>query len=406
MYFEIRKPIGKSAKLNELEYYLEQNKGKSGIVYCATRKAVDAVTEHLISIGFKASSYHAGMNQAERNTAQQDFIHDNIEIMVATNAFGMGIDKSNVSFVLHYNMPKNMESYYQEAGRAGRDGSPAECILLFNAQDIVINKFLIENGESDHKDRDYQRLREMESYCLTTKCLRQYILDYFEDNEQCQCDNCSNCRTEYEKRDITTEAQKILSCIYRMQGRFGLVMVIEVLRGSQNQKVLNAKLDKLKTYGIMSENHPNEIRQIAQYLIQQGYIEVIGNQYPVLKAGEKALDTLKNNEAIEMPIQEVIERTSIKRESKKASPKRQINNALFEQLKSLRLSLAQKESVPAFVVFSDATLNDMCVKLPVDDVGFLAVSGVGQVKLSKYGADFLKVIRGFQKNIDDTNDKS
>ena len=398
LYLEVRRPRGKQAKLAEIESYLDQNRSKSGIIYCATRKAVDEVTDHLNSIGVAAAGYHAGMTQDERNEAQQNFIHDKSSVMVATNAFGMGIDKSNVSFVIHYNMPKNMESYYQEAGRAGRDGSPADCLILFSPQDIMINRHLIEYGESEHKDRDYKRLREMERYCTTTSCLRQYILDYFEDEDEYTCDNCSNCRTEFEKRDITIEAQKILSCIYRMKGRFGLTMAIEVLRGSQSKRVVETGLNTIKSYGIMAENSQNEIHQISQYLIQQGYIKVIGDQYPLVNVGEIGLDALQNTVTIEMPVLEesAIEITKQK-SAKSNTPMYKVDNKLFEQLKALRLSIAQNESVPAFVIFSDASLHDMCAKLPTDEDSFLSVSGVGKIKLNKYGTDFLNVIRKFRE---------
>jgi len=394
LYLEVRRPRGKQAKLAEVESYLDQNRSKSGIVYCATRKAVDEIASHLNSIGVAAARYHAGMDQDERNEAQQNFIHDKSSIMVATNAFGMGIDKSNVAFVIHYNMPKNMESYYQEAGRAGRDGSSADCIILFSPQDIMINRHLIEYGESEHKDRDYKRLREMERYCTTTNCLRQYILDYFEDKGKYNCDNCSNCRTEFEKQDITIEAQKILSCIYRMKGRFGLTMVIEVLRGSQSKRLMGAGLNTIKSYGIMAETSQNEIHQIAQYLIQQGYIKVIGDQYPIVKVGEIGLDALQNTITIEMPVFEKPVQ-AVKKSTKSSVPMYKVDNKLFEQLKALRLSIAQGESVPAFVIFSDASLNDMCAKLPTDENSFLSVSGVGEVKLKKYGAAFLKLISKF-----------
>ena len=425
LYFEVRHPSDKFAELAE---YLRNRGGKSGIIYCATRKAVDEIASKLKNIGIKAARYHAGMGQEERTAAQHDFIYDYAPVIVATNAFGMGIDKSNVSFVVHYNMPKNMESYYQEAGRAGRDGSPAECLLLFSRQDIIINQFLIEKSEQNEdyengtldtanfeaaKARDYRRLREMEAYCNTTDCLRQYILDYFQDDGNYTCDYCSNCGTEREMIDVTIEAQKILSCVYRMKGRFGLVMVIGVLRGEQNQKIKNARLDSLKTYGIMKDQSPEEIRRITQYLIQRGYIQVLGDRYPVVQTTEKASHVLRDGAIVKMPapdkeiesadfVPDGISKGSrapkapkSERVIKTAKGSYAVDESLFANLKTLRLQLAAKEGVPAFVIFSDAALYDMCTKLPTDDKGFLSVSGVGEVKLKKYGSVFLEAIREY-----------
>ena len=397
LFFEVRHPKNKFA---ELTAYLHEHRDKSGIIYCATRKAVDEVSNRLNDAGIQTARYHAGMSQEERTTAQQDFIYDNTPVIVATNAFGMGIDKSNVSFVIHYNMPKNMESYYQEAGRAGRDGSPAECVLLFSRQDIMISQFLIEHSENMEvseaaQARDYRRLREMEAYCSTTDCLRQYILDYFQDDSDYSCENCSNCRTDREMVDVTVEAQKILSCVHRMKGRFGLVMVIDVLRGAQNQKLKTSGLDSLKTYGIMEDNTPEEIRRIIKYLTQRGYIQIIGDRYPLLQTTKKASEVLLDGIIIEMPAPEKVIETAKTKNVRKAT--RVVNEDLFAILKELRTQLASKEKVPAFVIFSDASLNDMCAKLPIDDDAFLDVSGVGEVKLKKYGSVYLKAIQSYIK---------
>ena len=399
LLFEVRHPNGKSNnKFAELMAYLNTQVGKSGIIYCATRKTVDQVADKLNNLGIPAARYHAGLTQQERITAQQDFIFDRVPVIVATNAFGMGIDKSNVSFVVHYNMPKNMESYYQEAGRAGRDGTPAECVILFNRQDIMINQFLIENSEGDNKAREYKRLREMETYCNTTACLRQYILDYFQDEGEYGCDNCSNCKSSHEMADVTVEAQKILSCIHRMRGRFGLALVIDVLRGAQTKKVKGAGLDSLKTYGIMKDQAPDEIRKIALFLIQMGYVKVMGDQYPVVQVTEKAKEVLHDGMTVKMPTVKAdgpLPADGLHAADGPPLAAYAVDDGLFEKLRKLRLHLAEKERVPAFVIFSDATLYDMCAKLPEDDRSFLNVSGVGVVKLKKYGQVFLDVIKEF-----------
>ena len=412
LYFEVRRPRNKYI---ELATYLQNNDGKSGVIYCATRKSVDEVTQQLNADGFSATRYHAGMLQGERAKSQDDFVYDRIPIIVATNAFGMGIDKSNVSFVIHYNMPKNMESYYQEAGRAGRDGSPADCILLFSEQDIVINKFLIEKADPESspltpdelqeaKALDYRRLKQMENYCKMADCLRQYILDYFNDKEDIDCGNCGNCRTEHKFIDITVDAQKILSCVYRINNRFGITVLIDILRGSKNDKLTNAKLYELKSYGIMADKSAKEIRMIIDFLIQRKYILVTDGKYPVVALSEAANDILLDVETLKpllMPILEDIASAGTQPSSgrKLKAPiaeRKQVDAGLFAHLKVLRKELAEKEGVPAFVIFSDATLFDMCAKLPSSEESFLDVSGVGRVKFDKYGSSFLNVINDYK----------
>jgi len=427
LYFEVRQPYD---KFEEVTAYIAQHPGKSGIIYCATRKTVDELADQLNAAGISAARYHAGMAQEERTMSQQQFTFDHVPIVVATNAFGMGIDKSNVSFVIHYNMPKNMESYYQEAGRAGRDGTPADCILLFSRQDIVINTFLIEQTDPDSalgsleqeaaKARDFRRLREMEAYCTTMSCLRKYILKYFGDIEDCECGNCSSCNAVTAMVDVTTYAQKILSCAHRMRGRFGMVMLIDVLRGAKGRKLIDAELNFLTTYGIMLGEPQEKIRQIANFLIQEGYLAVTGDRYPTVQTTQKAREILQDGLSVQMPAAEDwadtweasggvgAERTKKRTEgqasmrAKNRFEKRAKSNAnphdydvdavLFEKLRTLRSSLAAKEKVPAFVIFSDSTLFDMCHKMPRTEHELLAVSGVGNVKLEKYGAEFLEIL--------------
>ncbi|MCL2014981.1 MAG: DNA helicase RecQ [Defluviitaleaceae bacterium] len=397
LYFEVRHAATPD-KFSMLTKYTASD--KSGIIYCATRKEVDNLTDKLIQNGVKAERYHAGMTKDERTTAQNNFIYDKSSVIVATNAFGMGIDKSNVAFVIHYNMPKNMESYYQEAGRAGRDGSPADCVLLFSPKDVITNKFLIEKNEGSEqkKAKDYKLLRQMEEYCNTTACLRQFILDYFHDSAECECNNCSNCLTKREMVDFTIDAQKILSCAKRMKGQFGINMLIAVLRGTKNERITNTKLDKLTTYGILPKS-TDEIRAAINYLLQLGYLQIIGTEYPLVSATSKAAEILFENKQLQIPA--FAEKKTSKKASKtaaKAEPsvKYAVDDGLFANLKALRSQIADIEKVPAFVVFSDVSLYDMCGKLPATNAEFLGVTGVGEVKLQKYGKQFLEVIQKYK----------
>lgn len=362
--------------------YVFGNKGKPGIIYAATRREVDGIYKFLRDKGLPCSRYHAGMTDRERENSQEAFIHDRTLIMVATNAFGMGIDKSNVRYVIHYNMPKNMEAYYQEAGRAGRDGDPGECILLFGAQDVLLQKFMIrETVYAPHrKKNEYRKLQTIIDYCHTTSCLRRYILHYFgEDNVPAQCDRCSNCSADYEMNDITVEAQKILSCVVWVKGRYGAGLVAEILKGSKNKKLLQLRFDRLSTYGLMSTYTLQGIKDLINLLAAEGYLAFTGGEYPVLKLGRKAVAVLKGNE-------KVWQRRPLKRETKKDS-------LLFEKMRLLRKSIASREGVPPYIVFSDSTLHDLCKWLPHDRDGMLKIKGVGQIKMERFGEEFLRVIR-------------
>jgi len=362
--------------------YLIENKNKSGIIYAATRKEVDNLSESLGKEGIKCGKYHAGMKEKERTSAQEAFLRDDIGVMAATNAFGMGIDKSNVRFVVHYNMPKNMEAYYQEAGRAGRDGEPADCILLFSAHDIMLQKYLIEQTVFSPQRRvnEYKKLQQMVDYCHTSRCLRRYILEYFgEGKVKDHCDNCSNCSDEYDSLDITIEAQKILSCVYRTRERFGSTVVAEVLKGSQNKKMRQLGFDRLSTYGLMKDYTLLEIKDIINLLAAEGYLHLTEGKYPVIKLGSGAAAVLKQEERV------------WQKKRKKKEPVR--NDSLFEKLRVLRKEIADRENIPPYVVFADSTLRELSSTRPTDGGSMLQVKGVGENKLARFGEEFLNVIR-------------
>ncbi len=399
--FAVKKP---KSKMDALEEFLELHEGKSGIVYCSTRKNVEQVYQNLLDQGYAAARYHAGLPDEERENSQTDFLYDRKRIMVATNAFGMGIDKSNVSFVVHYNMPKNIENYYQEAGRAGRDGEPAECLLLYSGQDVITNQFLIDNSnDNDEIDpitqkairaKDRELLKQMTFYCHTMDCLRAYILRYFGDTTGNYCGNCSNCNDHFETVDVTVEAQKILSCVKRVNERFGIKVIVDTLRGKKNQRITSLHLDQQSTFGIMADVSESKIRDIINFLLLNEYLCTTSGEYPVVQLTEKSLIILFEKEPVSMKIVKEEERTK-PRVARAGKTVHYENKELFTKLKSLRSQLAQEQNVPAFVVFSDATLHDICAKLPKNHLEFLEVSGVGHAKLTKYGDVFLEVVTAF-----------
>jgi len=407
LHFAVEKP---KDKYSALEKFAGANRDKSGIVYCATRDTVEQVCEKLCASGHTATRYHAGLSDAERVQNQNDFLYDKKTIMVATNAFGMGIDKSNVSYVVHFNMPKNLESYYQEAGRAGRDGTQAQCILMFGAKDVVTNQYFIENNASDLppeivqeiKHRDRERLKQMTNYCHTTACLREYILKYFGDKSQPTCDNCGNCTKEHQIVDITEHAQKVLSCIARMNEKFGVKLVIDTLRGSHSQKVISFGLDKIKTYGALHDLSEKRVRDIINFLVVENYIATTASEFPVARLGEQARGVLYEGKRVEMPVAKdyetqvkEFEATAGARQSRRSDKSYDVDPRIFAKLKDLRAKLAARQRMPAYIIFSDATLVDMCKKLPTTQSQLLDVSGVGQHKLEKYGHAFLELIIAF-----------
>ncbi|KEH95066.1 DNA helicase RecQ [Clostridium massiliodielmoense] len=373
--------IKSGSKKTYLLNYIENNKEESGIIYAATRKEVDNIYENLNKKGYSVGKYHAGLSDDERNKNQEDFIHDRVRIMVATNAFGMGIDKPNIRYVIHYSMPKNIEAYYQEIGRAGRDGEKSECILLFAPGDIHIQKYLIEVSieNPERKKKQYEKLQEMVDLVYSNDCYRKYILNYFGEEYNGSCNNCSNCLNEGEIVDKTIDAQKVLSCIYKMKRSFGTTMVVDVLRGSKNKKVLNLGFNSLSTYGIMKEYTGEELKNFINTLVSHGYIGLSGGTYPVLSLNNRSIDVLKGQEMVNFKIFE-------------AKHKDNHINKLFNILKSLRYEIAKREQVPPYVIFGDGTLKEMSLKYPRSREEMLEVSGVGEVKYEKYGEVFEKAI--------------
>ncbi len=403
LYFDVLQPKKRLAALRQL---IAERTGKSGIVYCATRAAVERVCEDLNAHGIAATRYHAGLSDEERQQNQDDFQFDRFSVMVATNAFGMGIDKSNVSFVIHYNMPKSMEAYYQEAGRAGRDGEPADCILLYSPADIATARTLLqasgENASLDEKTRaliqqqDLQRLNRMIDYCKSACCLRGAILDYFGQDHPERCGNCGNCRAAFSTQDITVQAQMILSCITRVRQHLGysvgMTLIVRTLHGSREARVLELGLDRLSTYGLMKEYSRDQIRSFIGALEHQGYLSV-HPEYATLELTEGARTVLFGGQHVEMMV-----RFEIAPQHKKAAPPAQDGpDGLIAALKALRLRLAREENVPAYVIFSNATLSDMAARQPRTPAEFLSVSGVGQKKAERYGSLFLAEIAAFLK---------
>jgi ATP-dependent DNA helicase RecQ len=378
---------GENKKAFILEY-AQLHADQSGIIYVGTRKEVDNLQTFLSKNGLRAGKYHAGMGEEDRQKSQEDFLFDERTVMVATNAFGMGIDKSNVRYVIHYNMPKNMEAYYQEAGRAGRDGEPGECLLLFSPQDVVLQRFLIEQTifQPERKMNELKKLQGMVDYCHSPRCLRKTILEYFgEENIQEECGNCSNCNDEREMVDITVEAQKIFSCIYRMRERFGIGLVAEVLKGSRKAKILELRFDELTTHGIMRDIPLQEIKDRINYLVAENFLQLSNGEYPVVKLLPNAVLVIRGEAKV----------------SQKVSPQPAREKAeeisLFDRLRALRRELALRGNLPPYMIFADSTLREMAQLCPIDHQSLIRISGVGERKLEKYGSIFLDEIRSFNE---------
>ena len=394
LYFAVEKP---KDKYQALLHYVKQHTEDAGIVYCLSRKTVEEVCDRLCADGFAATRYHAGLSDAERMNNQDDFIYDRKTIMVATNAFGMGIDKSNVRFVVHFNMPKNMESYYQEAGRAGRDGEQADCILLYSGKDVRLNQFLIEQG-SGHEDmeeavrmelqqKEKERLKSMTFYCTIPSCLRHYMLKYFGEESDGFCGSCSNCLTQYEECDIRMEASRLVECIRHSGERFGKTMIVDIVKGSANAKIKSYHLDRNPAYGSLKDSSRNHLYEILQHLQFQGILKQSEDGYSVLSIHQEELLPTDGPLIMKIVKEKQVQTPVVQTDSG--------DNRLFELLRICRSQLARKAHVPPYMVFSDKTLHDMCATAPHSREEMLGVSGVGEVKYDKYGEAFLKVIASF-----------
>lgn len=440
LFFSVEKPVKKERYVLQ---YVEEHSDESGIIYCSTRKNVEALCDLLLSEGVAATRYHAGLSAEERKKNQEDFIYDIKPVMVATNAFGMGIDKSNVRYVIHFNMPESMENYYQEAGRAGRDGADAECILLYSAQDVMINRFFIENkniedanvgiGSSDGRNestdrnlikieelkaRDEKRLQIMVHYCMTQDCLREYILRYFGEKISEPCGNCSNCLKEFERIDCTEEAKEIIACVQEMRGRYGINVVAGTLAGADRAKLREYQVTSLASYGRLRHKEESEIKNIIQTMILEEILTQTDDKYQLVKIGPRAEDVLLDEKEVILKLpkktsgteRDIIDGRGEKisgaagKKRVKSDRKSDILNSrgleLFEKLRELRMQIAKEEGVPPFVVFSDKTLMDMCIKTPKNAVDMLNVSGIGENKLERYGDRFIKLIQDFMQDDD------
>mgnify|MGYP004510687691 FL=1 len=364
--------------------YINSSEGASGIIYCATRKDVDIIYEMLIANNIKGERYHAGLNDEERRVAQERFIYDQANVMVATNAFGMGIDKPDIRYVIHYNMPKSLEGYYQEIGRAGRDGEESECIMLFSPSDVQTQRYIIDIGTSNgvRKEKEYAKLQTMVNLIYTQECYRKYILNYFGEEYEGNCNKCSNCDTEQSKEDKTIDAQKVISCVYRVKRGYGVGMLVDVLRGSKNKKLLDLKLNEVSTYGIMKEYSKDNLTEFINTLIALGYLNY-GGEYPVVSLNNNSMEIVKGK------------RTVWIREHKINKASFTVDNELFEILRRLRHEIAVGEKVPPYMVFGDSTLKELSSRMPVDKEQMLEVSGVGERKYDKYGQQFIEKIMNY-----------
>lgn len=404
-------------RYSAIKNYLETHKSHSGIVYCLTRKQVEEICENLIKDGFSATRYHAGLSDEERRKNQDDFIYDRVPLMISTSAFGMGIDKSNVRFVLHYGMPKNIESYYQEAGRAGRDGEPAECILYYSSKDVITNQLFIDNNQDNAeldpvtraivKERDRERLKKMTFYCFTNECLRDYILKYFGEYGSNYCGNCSNCLTQFEQVDVTEIARALIGCVGSSRQRYGTTVIIDTVHGANTAKIKNYRMNENPYYAVLSKVPTYRIRQVLNQLQIEEYLFITSDDYAVVKLTMKSKEIIEENKQIMMKLAKESDKQAKEPQSRNKKNKTGIlgnqqftekEESLFESLRTLRTEIAREEKVPPYIVFSDKTLTHMCVVKPKTKGEMLKVSGVGEFKFEKYGERFLRCIEKFESN--------
>ena len=403
LYFAVETPKDRYAAIRA---YLEVHPGQGGIIYCLTRRNVEEICEKLIRDGFSVTRYHAGLSDAERQKNQDDFIYDRVPVMVATNAFGMGIDRSDVRFVLHCGMPKNLEAYYQEAGRAGRDGEPAECILYYSGRDVVTNQLFIERNQDNQElddytrqvvlERDRERLKKMTFYCFTNECLRDYILRYFGEYGSNYCGNCSNCLSEFETVDVTVAAKAILGCVRECRQRYGTTVILDTLHGANTAKIRQYHMDENSHYGELSKEPVYRLRQILNELQVREYLYVTADTYSIVRLLPKASELLDEDGTMLMKMakeeKRILKAAKEKTKTKTSAAAKDLSNeeaAVFEKLRALRMELAKEHKVPPYIIFSDKTLIQMAMEKPSNKEEMLAVSGVGESKFEKYGEPFL-----------------
>ena len=402
LYFRV---VHAKGKMEFTLSYIAKHREDSGIIYAATRKEVDRICDELNRRGIKAGRYHAGLSDDMRRSMQEAFTYDKIQVIVATNAFGMGIDKSNVRYVIHYQMPKNIESYYQEAGRAGRDGAPGDCILLFNRQDIMIQKFLIEQSTRDAKQQDteFRLLNAMVRYCEGNHCLRHYILSYFGEHPSWEhCDKCGNCDQETVEEDKTEQVRSICLCVDELKGRFGLTMVADILKGSQNAKIRRYGFDRNAVFGMLGNFSLSEVRDMVRQCIDDGYLEQSDGKYPVVSLtadGRQAMGGHKRIVQQKRVVEEIPAAIPKRRQKRSAGTfDEEALRPLFDTLRAVRRDLAKDENIPPFVIFSDATLWDMAALKPSSLDAMGDIKGVGSFKLHKYGRSFVSAIQSYMNN--------